>query len=166
MSIRSFKRARARRMEREHRRLANAARRGLLATGATLGASAALAAGAQAATYTVTTTNDNNDGTCEPADNGGCSLRQAVTAVNNDVNTSDTIDFASGVTGTIYLSDYGSLELTNTAPVTITGPGASTLTVSGHNIDGQGVQIFSLTGGTAPSNLTITGLTLDSGFAN
>jgi CSLREA domain-containing protein len=167
MSIRSFKRACARRAERERRRLAIAGRRGLLTAGATLGASAALAAGAQAATYTVTTTNDNNDGTCEPASDGGCSLRQAVAAVNNDGNTSDTIDFASGVTGTIDLSEYGALELTNTAPVTITGPGASTLTLSGgYNGDGGGTQIFSLTGGTAPSNLTITGLTLDSGFAD
>lgn len=73
---------------------------------------------AYAATYTVTDNSDN------ASDTG--SLRYAV---NNATSGSDIINF-SGVSGTITLTN-GTLTLNNN--VTITGPGAALLTISGNN---------------------------------
>src|SRR3990170_3506412 len=77
-----------------------------------------LAAPAQAATFTVTNTNDSGAG----------SLRQAIADANDETTNpgNDVIDFAPGVEGTI--------ELTSQLPslfsdMEITGPGADKLTV-------------------------------------
>jgi CSLREA domain-containing protein len=158
MTIRSFHRAQARRLDRATRRANVLARRGRLLAGATLGATALLASSAQAATYTVTTTADSNDGSCAVA---LCSLRDAINAANSD-GTADTITFASGVTGQINLT--GALPITTDKGLTITGPGASSLTVSGQGNS----QIFDITSsggggpGVGPAN-AISGLKLTDG---
>ncbi len=72
---------------------------------------------AAAATLTVINTNDSGAG----------SLRQAIAAA---AQTNDVIVFAPGVTGTITLT---SGELVVDKHVTITGPGATNLTISGNN---------------------------------
>jgi hypothetical protein len=78
---------------------------------------AASAAPAQAATFTVTNTNDSGAG----------SLRQAILDANASPGA-DTITFGVGVTGTITVT---SGELLITDDLTITGPGAANLTISG-----------------------------------
>src|SRR5436305_9636440 len=93
--------------------------------------------GAQAPTafgflFIVTTTDDHNDFVCD----NDCTLREAIQAANNAVNTPDTITF--GVTGTINL--VSPLPAIND-PVTINGPGADKLTISG----GQTYRIFNVT---------------------
>src|SRR5438034_9132612 len=96
----------------------------------------AIAAHARADTITVTNTNDSGSG----------SLRQALV----DANDGDTIDFA--VTGTIGLT---SGELLVDKSITISGPGAEKLAVSGNAKD----RVFHVTGG----NVTISGLTITNG---
>ncbi len=91
------------------------------------------------------------------AANGTCDLREAVEAANTDApvgdcaagSGADVITFS--VTGTIPVNGIGPLALSS--DLTITGPGASQLT-----IDGQlNVQIFSLSNGTYHlSGLTLT----------
>jgi hypothetical protein len=76
-------------------------------------------------TYVVNTLDDVSD----PADNLR-SLREAVTQANTEVDA-DTITFASGLTGTIKLTD-GQLDIAG--DLTITGPGAKRLAVSGNGI--------------------------------
>ena len=75
------------------------------------------AAAAHAATYSVTNANDS----------GPNSLRQAIL----DAAAGDTISFASGVTGTITLT---SAQLTINKNLTINGPGAAHLTISGNRV--------------------------------
>ena len=151
MSARSFRRSHAKRVAREGRRLSNAKRRALVA-GATLGASAVLAANAEAATYTVTTT----------ADSGPGSLRDAINTANtNGVSgTPDTITFAPGVTGTITLTS-GQINITDPGGLTIEGPGAGSLSVSGGGNSG----IFHIQG-TGGAPVAISGLTLEDGAAS
>src|SRR5438067_13661342 len=74
---------------------------------------------AGAATFTVGNTSDSGAG----------SLRQAILDANGAAGA-DTILFGSGVTGTITLT---SGQLSITGDLTITGPGANRLTVSGNN---------------------------------
>src|SRR5262245_22744715 len=101
-----------------------------------------------AATFTVTT--------LAPFDSG--SLRQAVLAANADPASADTIVFQPGLSGTITLS--GQLDITG--PVTIQGPGAGVITVSG----GDASRIFSVDDGKDGAiNVTISGLTLTHGNA-
>jgi predicted outer membrane repeat protein len=97
----------------------------------------ALAIPAYATTYTVTNT----------ASSGSGSLAAAI----GSAASGDTIDFASGVTGTITLG--GTLTLTTN--VTITGPGANLLTISG----GGTMTVFTVNSGVTASisGLTITG---------
>ena len=98
------------------------------------------AAGASAATYTVANLNDS----------GADSLRAAISSVDAD-SSADTINFS--VTGTITL--HSALPaITNS--VTITGPGANLLTVSG----GGSYQVFNIGSGVTVS---ISGLTIASG---
>jgi CSLREA domain-containing protein len=154
MTTRSFHRARRRRLDRAARRAAVLARRGRLLAGATLGATTLLAANAQAATYVVNTTADSTDGSC----GSPCSLRDAIIAANAD-GTTDTITFAPSVTGTI---DLGSaLPITSQHGLTIQGPGAGSLTISGQGSTG----IFKITSSGDPlSNPnSISGLTLTKG---
>ncbi len=126
----------------------------MLVAGAAIGASGVLAAGAQAATYTVTGTTDNV-GSCVALT---CpTLRAALTAANADT-TPDTITFQSGLTGAITVT--APLPISGTGGVTIDGPGAPALTVSG----GGAHQVFDVT---APSSaaVSISGLTITDGNA-
>jgi CSLREA domain-containing protein len=76
---------------------------------------------AVAATLTVNTLSDENDGSCT---DGDCSLRDAVQVATAD----DTINF--GVTGTIVLSQG---EILIDKDLTISGPGADKLAISGND---------------------------------
>ena len=153
MSQRGFRRAHARRVAKERRRAATLKRRGGVLV-SVLGATTVFAASAQAATYTVTTTSDGPAAACTAT----CTLRDALAAANLDT-TADTINFASGLTGPITLSD-GALPISGTGGLTITGPGSGALTVSGSATS----QIFDIS---APStaSVSITGLTLTDGSA-
>src|SRR5215813_9583702 len=64
------------------------------------------------------------------ADGGAGSLRAAVAQANTHPGA-DTVVFDSGLTGTIALTG-GELDITG--DLTITGPGAAKLTVSGNNL--------------------------------
>ena len=101
-----------------------------------------IALSTQAATITVTNTNDSGAG----------SLRQSIA----DAVNGDTIDF--GVTGTITLTTG---ELLVDKSITIHGPGPDHLTVDGNHASGV-FQVQVGGGGTA----TIAGLTITNGVAN
>ena len=111
----------------------------------TLALGAVAAHPAAAATYTVTNTSDS------ATDTG--SLRYAIGQVNAGAG-GDTISF-SGVTGTITVGS----TLTITESVTINGPGASVLAVSGNDA----VRVFQF--GTGAANSVISGLTITHGNA-
>jgi hypothetical protein len=91
-------------------------------------------------------------------DMGTGSLRAAITQANLNPG-SDIIDM-TGVSGTITLTS-GELDITD--PVTINGPGAGTLVVSGNNTS----RIFGIDDGAAGTSMsvTISGLTLTGGNA-
>jgi CSLREA domain-containing protein len=81
-----------------------------------------------AATYTVTQTLNTDDGVCD----FDCSLREALAAANATTND-DIINFDPGVFNTpqtISLNGVG-LVITNGGKLTINGPGAELLTISG-----------------------------------
>jgi len=109
------------------------------------------AAGAHATTFTVINANDSGAG----------SLRQAILDADSDgatnVGGNDTIDF-SGVTGTITLASPLPAIYTELASLTITGPGASLLTVSGANA----YTVFTIHSGI---EVNISGLTIADGNA-
>ena len=109
---------------------------------------AALAPAAEAATFTVTNTNDSGAG----------SLRQAIETANTDA-AADTILFQSGLSGTITLTT-GQLDITES--VTITGPGAANLTVSGNNAS----RVFYLYNSASNIAVGISGLTIANGNEN
>ncbi len=96
------------------------------------------------APWTVTKTADTNDGVC----NEDCSLREAISAASSG----DSINFATGVSGTITLT-LGELAIGNS--LTITGPGASDLAISG----GSTSRVFNVSAGT----VSISGLTVRDG---
>ena len=106
----------------------------------------------RAATFTVTNTGDN--GGVNPAPGTGTgTLRQAIVDADN-ANGSDTIAFDTSVKGTIALSSaLPSLQ----SSLTIQGPGATALTVSG----GDKVRVFTITG-----RVSLAGLTIAHGKAN
>jgi CSLREA domain-containing protein len=89
--------------------------------------------------FVVTTTDDHNDGVCDGSD---CTLREAINAANAAAGA-DVITFKSGVTGIITLQS-GLGPLTVTDSVTITGPGARSLAVSG----GSAIRVFTFSSGT------------------
>jgi hypothetical protein len=93
--------------------------KGRLATigGVALGATLALGGSADAATFTVSNLEDTGSG----------SLRDALAQANATAEA-DTVNFASGLSGTIHLAS--SLQATP-YPVAIQGPGASQITISG-----------------------------------
>lgn len=101
--------------------------------------------GASGATFTATNLNDA----------GADSLRQAVVDANGSPGA-DTIEFQAGLTGTISLTS-GPLTLTDS--VTITGPGANVVTVSGNNAS----RVFEVNGGVTAA---ISGLTIANGSTN
>ncbi|HEV8058867.1 MAG TPA: hypothetical protein VGP68_03290 [Gemmataceae bacterium] len=95
-------------------------------------------------TFTVMNLNDSGTG----------SLRAAIASANSHAGA-DIIAFANGLHGTITLT---SGELLITDSVTINGPGANKLTISGNNAQ----QIFDISGGTT---VTLTDLTVADGLA-
>lgn len=103
---------------------------------------------ADAATFTVTNTNDTGPG----------SLRDAIVTANNTPGA-DVITFQPTVTGTITLTS-GQLYIGDA--VDIQGPGASTLTVSGNNSS----RVFYIYNSDTLIDVTISGLTITQGTAN
>lgn len=101
---------------------------------------------AAAATFTVTNTNDTGAG----------SLRQAITDANTAASA-DTIVFDSSFNTARTITLAGTVLLIGTnADLTITGPGANLLTVSGNNVS-RVFQIQSGIGQVTISGMTITG---------
>jgi hypothetical protein len=100
--------------------------------------------GAAAATITVTST----------ADSGAGSLRQAIL----DAASGDTINFSLPADSTITLT---SAELAITKSLTITGPGADTLTVQ--RSTAGGTPSFRILHFSGVSDITISGLTISHG---
>ena len=106
-------------------------------------------------TFTVTTTDEHDDGVCGMSD---CTLHEAVDASNANPDTSQII-FVTGLTGTITtdkLTTPGGLEFTS--PVTIVGPGSRALTISGNHA----ARVFF--GGF--TQVEIDGLTIADGFGD
>ena len=98
----------------------------------------------------VTSRADPGDGTCDDAGTGdGCTLREAIAFASPGA----TITFAPGVTGTITLTTG---ELVINKALTITGPGARSLAVSGNNA-GRVFDVNSGVGLVALAGLTVTG---------
>src|SRR5262249_46719893 len=108
---------------------------------------------ASAATFIVTNPSDNG-GVNPPPGAGTGTLRQAIVDANAMAGA-DTINFAAVVTGTITL---GSALPQITQDVTINGPGAGVLTVSGANL----YQVFNIASGVTAS---ISGLKIANGAA-
>ena len=118
----------------------------------------AVAPGVTRAQFTVTSTDDAadaapGDGICA-VEAGGCTLRAALQE-NEALGGGYTIDF--GVAGTITLGQ-GALSITR--PVSIAGPGANVLSVSG----GGASRVFSISSATADP-VMISGLTIRDGRA-
>lgn len=107
---------------------------------------------AQAATFTVNTLTDSESNGCTL---GLCTLREAVNDAGNTIG-SDTINFQNGLTGTIVLNGTAITIDTN---VTINGPGARNLSVSGNNASRVFVVTDPLLGSATVnmSGLTVTG---------
>ena len=101
-------------------------------------------------TWTVTNTDDHSVGFCTTSD---CTLREAITIASSG----DVIEFAPSVTGTITLGGAGELFIQQN--ITINGPGANVLAISGANA----TRIFEIKAG---STVSISGLTLTNGFVN
>ena len=112
---------------------------------------------AAGSTYMVTSSGDSGNGTCAV---DACTLRDAVAAATSG---SDTVTFASTLSGdTIVLDIAGKGHIAISNSLTIQGPGANHLTVSGGNVvtssDGG---IFALSG--SYRSFTVSGITLAEG---
>ena len=77
--------------------------------------------------FTVDTTEDRDSGVCK---NFGCSLREALNAANTSADE-NTISFARELTGMTIANSLTPDGFVITQPVTIDGPGARLLTISG-----------------------------------
>ncbi|HEV7670440.1 MAG TPA: choice-of-anchor Q domain-containing protein [Thermoanaerobaculia bacterium] len=115
------------------------------AIGAGLAGIAALAAATPANAITVINLNDSGAG----------SLRQAILDTNAAAGP-DMIDFQPGLLGTIVLTS-GQLDITDS--VTIQGPGATSISVSGNSAS----RVFYLYNPASLLDVTISGITIDSG---
>lgn len=145
-------------------------RRGLITLAAALLCTFGFAASAHAmTTYTVNTTADTEDGTCDVAD---CSLLDAVDAANSDHGDDSTVNVPAG---TYNLSSSDEIEIFGDGTFTLTGAGArSTI------IDGGGGPVVPGEGGTTddslfyivafckcgPANATISGITVQNANAD
>jgi CSLREA domain-containing protein len=121
----------------------------LASTLATIGLLPAFASSALARTFTVTRADDPVPSSCHRND---CSLREAVAAANAR-DGADTIDFAQAVSGNAIVLAHG--QLTIRSALTISGPGASKLAVSGNQLS----RIFHMSGG----HIIIRGITIKDG---
>jgi hypothetical protein len=106
---------------------------------------------AMAATYVVDTTGD-------PGPGGTTSLRQAVAAANGAAD--NFVEFAPALNGSTITLASGEIAINQ--PMTVVGPGADKLTVSGNDA----ARIFYIsTPSTTPIAVTLAGLTLNHGHA-
>jgi Ca2+-binding RTX toxin-like protein len=155
----SARQRRKREKRRRHVARRGSARRRIAAgAGLSVGAAFGIAPAAQAdvETFAVNAGGDAGDGTCEATVNE-CTLRDAIDDANDaDTTDLDTIVFQASITGTITLN--GTELPTIDEPLTITGPGASTLAVSGN--DASRILHINTSAGT---DVTVAGLTLTAG---
>jgi hypothetical protein len=87
----------------------------------------------------------------------GTSLREAIALADTE-STPQTITFAPGLTGTITLT-LGELKITNS--MTIDGPGAKLLSISGNNAN----RVFEIDNGqSSVSDVSISGLSIINGI--
>ena len=110
------------------------------------------------AAFAVVTAGDAGSGTCSAAE---CTLRDAVSAANAAAGL-DTITFDSSITGTLttLFGSGGEIEISDS--LTITGPGASTLTVNASANDLDSFRVFTVIGST--TDVTLEGLTISGGY--
>ena len=117
------------------------------------------------ASFVVNTADDHDDGTCGTND---CTLREAIGAANGNGAGMDTIKFDAQVFGSTQTITLAQGEIAITAAVSIQGPGARLLTISGGNAS----RIFNIGAGntwqTGPpgSMTTIAGVSLVNGNGN
>lgn len=113
---------------------------------------------AQAATFTVTRTDDRNAGVCAAGD---CSLREAVNAANTAAGD-DTIEFDAAVFATTQVIALTNGELLINSNVNVNGRGADVVTVSGNLTN---FRVFNIAAGSLVNigNLTVTGGYLPAG---
>ncbi len=90
---------------------------------------------------------------------GNCTLREAIEQANGTAQA-DTIVFSPSVTGIITLING---QLTVSSNLSISGPGAKNLTISGNNADRVFLIATPISGGDITVN--ISGLTIQDGFA-
>jgi CSLREA domain-containing protein len=107
------------------------------------------------ATFTVNSLEDSIN-----ADDGKYTLREAITAANSTIEP-DIIEFNSGLTGKITLS---SALPTISNSLTINGPGANLLSVSGN----KQFQVFKINDGNFNSQIdvSLSGLTITEGYSS
>ena len=105
----------------------------------------------------VTTLSDDSPGNAADCPGPSCTLRDAITAADANNGGAGAITFQSGLTGTIDLTSAsaGPLPALN-GLITIAGPGANVITVSGANSTTVG-SIFNVSSGAA---VGISGLTI------
>ncbi len=118
----------------------------------------------QHVSFTVTTTDDHDDGQCT---SGDCTLREAINAANAAALGAG-ISFAPAVTGAINLGALGALPALDNN-IQIQGPGANVLSVQRSTADGTpNFSIFTINRGktVAISGLTIAKGHLDQGINN
>src|SRR6266567_4302486 len=109
-----------------------------------------------ATTWTVNSILDDGTGTCTASK---CTLRDAIASASAAASPGDTINFSLPANSIINLT---SGELSINKNLTINGPGANLLTLSGNN----SVRVFNI--GSAGQNIsvTISGLTIAKGNAS
>jgi CSLREA domain-containing protein len=156
VSERSFRRDRKRRIAAEKRHESLRRRRRGIAAGIAAGAFTLAAPSAQAANFEVNTLADAPPDGCT-TDPDGCTLRDAINDATSNTED-DVITFQSGLSGTITLTE-GQLTVFGDYALTINGPGASSLAVSGDDS-----RVLAVYGPPPPGpRVTISGLTLTHG---
>ena len=168
MSARSIARAHERDLAREQRRLGRRAKQAGIGATLALGAGIAMAPAAQAASFQVNALTDGPSDTCAV---GTCTLRDAITDANANGPGSDTITFASGLSGEITLDGTeGFLPIYSA--MAIQGPGTNVVSISGDSNtdntanagDTQIAYIDTDVDGAENDNVSISGLTLKEGY--
>jgi hypothetical protein len=114
-----------------------------------------LLAAAPAVAQAVVTVNTNGDQAPPGCTGGTCSLRQAIAAAA----AGDTINFAPSLNGQTITLTGGVLAISQS--VTIAGPGAGMLTISGNDT----TTVFDIAPSNPNQDVTISGLTITNGSA-